>query len=294
MPAPRPRHPSQKMPISPRHARAMPAPRPRQCPVTPGGALYQEQTHSDQSPGCGMCVRDLLVRLELERSPRSQPRVPVLHVPYGQKIRGADPRGPPLLVDDSEREQRAAARAGGAVPVLRVETPDGIGAARHPPRGSASAVTKWGATCTMWQRVEGQPGGRQTKRAHYVGDCDWPDDSVPDEHFGRLCRAYPPPPCCVARDAVALHPPRADEQRPDASRSGSLCMAGPERTRGGAAHGSLSDLAGVLLPQPDGKEGICDIIIPCPRTVSELNLCARVRFLDPCLETRRACSLCLQ
>eukprot|EP00661_Eupelagonemidae_sp_cell13_P019499 gene19499-biopygen8473 len=36
MPAPRPRHPSQKVVYSPRHARAMPAPRPRHCPVTPG------------------------------------------------------------------------------------------------------------------------------------------------------------------------------------------------------------------------------------------------------------------
>eukprot|EP00661_Eupelagonemidae_sp_cell13_P017501 gene17501-biopygen17337 len=43
MPAPRPRHaratlapPKPKNVCSPRHARAMPAPRPRQCPVTPG------------------------------------------------------------------------------------------------------------------------------------------------------------------------------------------------------------------------------------------------------------------
>eukprot|EP00661_Eupelagonemidae_sp_cell13_P014062 gene14062-biopygen17070 len=35
MPAPRPRHTSQTMAYSPRHARAMPAPRARHCPVTP-------------------------------------------------------------------------------------------------------------------------------------------------------------------------------------------------------------------------------------------------------------------
>eukprot|EP00661_Eupelagonemidae_sp_cell13_P019068 gene19068-biopygen23460 len=36
MPAPRPRHPSQQNAYSPRHVRAMPAPRPRQRPATPG------------------------------------------------------------------------------------------------------------------------------------------------------------------------------------------------------------------------------------------------------------------
>eukprot|EP00661_Eupelagonemidae_sp_cell13_P025516 gene25516-biopygen10514 len=42
MPAPRPRHPSQRIACSPRHARAMPAPRPRQCPVTPEGGAAGE------------------------------------------------------------------------------------------------------------------------------------------------------------------------------------------------------------------------------------------------------------
>eukprot|EP00661_Eupelagonemidae_sp_cell13_P019654 gene19654-biopygen19061 len=46
MPAPRPRHPSQKVAYSPRHARAMPATRPRHCPVTPGGGGWHLRCHN--------------------------------------------------------------------------------------------------------------------------------------------------------------------------------------------------------------------------------------------------------
>eukprot|EP00661_Eupelagonemidae_sp_cell13_P017444 gene17444-biopygen23346 len=51
MPAPRPRHPKLKNAYSPRHARAMPAPRPRQCPVPPGAIRIIG--HHLARAGCG-------------------------------------------------------------------------------------------------------------------------------------------------------------------------------------------------------------------------------------------------
>eukprot|EP00661_Eupelagonemidae_sp_cell13_P013869 gene13869-biopygen5064 len=43
MPAPRPHHPKPKIACSPRHARAMPVPRPRHCPVPPGAVGNSRQ-----------------------------------------------------------------------------------------------------------------------------------------------------------------------------------------------------------------------------------------------------------
>eukprot|EP00661_Eupelagonemidae_sp_cell13_P005788 gene5789-biopygen2782 len=51
MPAPRPRHLSQKIAYSPRHARAMPAPRPRHCPVTPETQINTAFSPRPRRPG---------------------------------------------------------------------------------------------------------------------------------------------------------------------------------------------------------------------------------------------------
>eukprot|EP00661_Eupelagonemidae_sp_cell13_P024444 gene24444-biopygen11901 len=56
-PAPCPRHPSQKKnACSPRHARTMPAPRPRQCSVTPGHFQTPGRNGSGRGPDAGRTI----------------------------------------------------------------------------------------------------------------------------------------------------------------------------------------------------------------------------------------------
>eukprot|EP00661_Eupelagonemidae_sp_cell13_P013317 gene13317-biopygen8012 len=149
MPAPHPRQPKPKIAYSPRHARAMPAPRPRHCTVPPWSSWRCCRTFTGHV-GCACFF------------PTAVPRAQNIELRSSQPYRVGDPtlRGPTGIHPSGDEPLRGAAVEGGFVVsvVLFVHSPATIETSAHQQLGPSnvgpgrvpSATEDW---CPEWPCV---------------------------------------------------------------------------------------------------------------------------------------------